>query len=89
MQEGGDVMSERDGQKPARVPETATRAGDVTTGLTRDWSWTEPTVWTGRMLTALEAGVKGGKWYSLIDKLHSEATLRAAPRLRARGFTHL
>jgi len=41
------------------------------------------------MLTALEAGVKGGKWYSLIDKLHSEATLRAAPRVRARGFTHL
>jgi len=30
------------------------------------------------MLTALEGGVKGGKWYSLIDKLHSEATLRAA-----------
>lgn len=30
------------------------------------------------MLTALEAGVKGGKWYSLIDKVHPEATLRAA-----------
>jgi RNA-directed DNA polymerase len=30
------------------------------------------------MLTALEQGVKGGKWYSLIDKLQSEATLRAA-----------
>jgi RNA-directed DNA polymerase len=30
------------------------------------------------MLMALEQGVKGGKWYSLIDKLHSEATLRAA-----------
>jgi len=30
------------------------------------------------MLTALDVGVKGGKWYSLIDKLHSEATLRAA-----------
>jgi RNA-directed DNA polymerase len=30
------------------------------------------------MLAALETGVKGGKWYSLIDKLHSEATLRAA-----------
>ncbi len=30
------------------------------------------------MLTALEQGVKGGKWYSLIDKLHTEATLRAA-----------
>ena len=46
--------------------------------MTRDWSWTEPTVWTSRMLTALEQGVKGGKWYSLIDKLHSEATLQAA-----------
>jgi len=36
------------------------------------------------MLAALDAsistqqGVKGGKWYSLIDKLQSEATLRAA-----------
>jgi RNA-directed DNA polymerase len=30
------------------------------------------------MLTALEVGVKGGKWYSLIDKLHSEVTLRVA-----------
>jgi len=30
------------------------------------------------MLTALEQGVKGGKWYSLIDKLHPETTLRAA-----------
>jgi RNA-directed DNA polymerase len=30
------------------------------------------------MLTALEKGVKGGTWYSLIDKVHPEATLRAA-----------
>ena len=30
------------------------------------------------MLTALEQGVKGGTWYSLIDKVHPEATLRAA-----------
>jgi RNA-directed DNA polymerase len=30
------------------------------------------------MLAALEQGVKGGKWYSLIDKLNIEATLRAA-----------
>lgn len=30
------------------------------------------------MLTTLQAGVKGGKWYSLIDKLYPEATLRAA-----------
>jgi RNA-directed DNA polymerase len=30
------------------------------------------------MLTALDEGVKGGKWYSLIDKVYAEATLRAA-----------
>jgi RNA-directed DNA polymerase len=42
------------------------------------WDWTEPSVWTKRMLAALEVGVKGGKWYSLIDKLHPETTLRAA-----------
>ena len=46
--------------------------------MTRDWSWTEPTVWTPLMLTALEQGVKGGKWYSLIDKVQSETTLKAA-----------
>jgi len=80
VQEGGDVTIERGGQTPAGVPERANRAGEDprTAGLSRDWSWTEPTVWTARMLTALEQGVKGGKWYSLIDKLHTEATLRAA-----------
>ena len=30
------------------------------------------------MLTALEQGVKGGVWYSLIDKVCAERTLRAA-----------
>ena len=30
------------------------------------------------MLTALEAGVKGGKWFSLIDKVYSPGNLRAA-----------
>ena len=27
----------------------------------------KPQVWTARMLAALDKGVKGGKWYSLID----------------------
>jgi RNA-directed DNA polymerase len=40
--------------------------------------WVDPTVWTERMLTALQKGVKGGKWFSLIDKVHPERTLRAA-----------
>lgn len=67
-------MSGTDGNSPDAVPARATRDGE----LQRRWSWVEPTVWTERMLTALEEGVKGGKWYSLIDKVHPEATLRAA-----------
>jgi RNA-directed DNA polymerase len=42
------------------------------------WAWTEPSVWTERMLTALQRGVKGGVWFSLIDKVYSAANLRAA-----------
>lgn len=38
----------------------------------------EPTVWTERMLTALEVGVKGGKWYALIDKVSSLHNLRSS-----------
>src|SRR5271157_3246917 len=51
-----------------------TRAGEI---LLR-WGWVESRVWTPRMLTALEQGVKGGKWFSLIDKVHPERTLLAA-----------
>ena len=42
------------------------------------WAWTAPTVWTDRMLTALETGVKGGRWFSLIDKVCALPTLRLA-----------
>jgi RNA-directed DNA polymerase len=42
------------------------------------WAWVEPTVWNVRMLTALENGVKGGKWFSLIDKVYAMPNLRAA-----------
>lgn len=58
---------------PAQVPR-ATQAGDVHEA----WAWTEPAVWTDRMLTALEQGVKGGVWYSLIDKVYAPRTLAAA-----------
>ena len=46
----------------------------------RDWSWVEATVWTERMLLALGNGVKGGKWFSLMDKVIRPATLEAAWR---------
>lgn len=67
-------MNRRRENPPTIVPATATQEGDVRTR----WSWTEPAVWTDRMLTALEQGVKGGMWFSLIDKVFAERNLRAA-----------
>jgi len=61
-------------EQPTLVPDAAKQVGDI-----RDrWSWVEPSVWTDRMLTTLEKGVKGGKWFSLIDKVYSEKNLRSA-----------
>jgi RNA-directed DNA polymerase len=56
-----------------RVPERAKQGAE-----TRKWSWVEASVWTDRMVSALENGVKGGRWYSLIDKVSAPATLEAA-----------
>lgn len=60
-------------EKPARVPE-AKQAGEAQ----GRWRWVEPTVWTERMLSALERGVKGGKWYSLMDKVYALPNLKSA-----------
>jgi RNA-directed DNA polymerase len=66
-------------QKAPSVPARATQGAEA-----RDWSWVEASVWTDRMVSALENGVKGGRWYSLIDKVHAPATLAAAwDRVRA------
>ena len=53
--------TEREPQ-PATVTERSKQAGDIQAR----WAWVEPAVWTERMLTALEEGVKGGVWFSLI-----------------------
>lgn len=42
------------------------------------WSWVEASVWQAPMLTALVNGVKGGKWFSLMDKVYATASLNAA-----------
>ena len=42
------------------------------------YRWVEAGVWTDRMLAALENGVKGGKWFSLMDKVYAPRTLHAA-----------
>lgn len=50
------------------------------------WAWAEPTVWTERMLTTLEEGVKGGKWYSLFDKVYRKGNLEAGyAKVKANG----
>jgi RNA-directed DNA polymerase len=38
----------------------------------------EASVWTERMVSALVNGVKGGRWYSLIDKVYAPRTLAVA-----------
>lgn len=42
------------------------------------WDWVDRTIWTERMLAALGNGVKGNKWFSLIDKVYRPGTLQAA-----------
>lgn len=51
------------------------------------WGWVEPCAWTERMLAALDNGVEGGKWFSLVDKMWRPGNLEAAWRkvLRNRG----
>jgi len=66
--------------QPATVP-LAQQAG-ATHAL---WRCAKPCVWTTRMLTALISGVKGGKWFRLIDKVFSERNLLVAFQQVATG----
>jgi len=59
-------------QRPEGVPSGATQSGEAQRDM---WSWVERSVWTERMLEALEKGVKGGVWFSLIDKVYRPQTL--------------
>ena len=74
-----DMSRER--ETPALVPERATQAGERNSMVP-----SEPSIWTERMLSALEMGVKGGKWFSLSDKTFSAKTLEASFRkVKANG----
>ena len=51
--------------------------------LRAKWPWIEASIWTDNMLMALESGVKGRKWFSLIDKVGKLPNLvRAWERVR-------
>ncbi len=59
------------------VPARATQAGKTPVDQERRsrWLWVEASIWTDRMLAALETGVKGDCWFSLIDKVYSPKNL--------------
>ncbi len=71
------MKASRNEKGPAEV---SRRGGAKQAGETRlgKWAWVERTVWTDHMLEALEKGVKGGVWFSLIDKVYRPETLRRA-----------
>ncbi|MEP7337971.1 MAG: group II intron reverse transcriptase/maturase, partial [Acidobacteriota bacterium] len=78
---GGNVMDRPTENKPMTVPERAKQIGETQAETEPDWirwAWVEPAVWTARMLTALERGVKGGQWFSLVDKVYALPNLHAA-----------
>ena len=73
MQDNDTVKGNRD-KAVALVP-SAKQAADA---LRQKWRFAEAGVWTDNMLNALDNGVKGGKWFSLIDKISRLKTLELA-----------
>src|SRR3954465_8974703 len=75
--------------RPAIVP-LAQQAGETPSR----WRWVEPAAWTVRMLTTLEQGVEGGKWFRLFDKVFAERNLftafqQVASKKGAAGVDHV
>lgn len=68
---------DRQGKAP-EVPETAKQGAEAQRLGQPDLSWVEASIWTERMVSALVNGVKGGVWYSLMDKVYAPKTLEAA-----------
>lgn len=74
-----DEYEKKTQMKPKRpqVPPEAEQGSDIRSR----WEWVETSVWTDRMLEALEngiAGVEETKWFCLIDKVYDEGNLMSA-----------
>lgn len=76
-------------EKPTSVPrETgAQQAGEIHPRQARRlrWGWAEASIWTDRMLAALETQVTGGVWFRLIDKVYNPGNLWSAWAKSARN----
>ncbi len=77
----------RNESREAQLTQVARPVGAKQVGEVRArWAWTEPAVWTDRMLTALKKVVKGSVWFSLIDRVYSTSNLLVAlAKVKANG----
>lgn len=74
-------MKAETGKQAPGVPDMATQGAEA-----HDLSWVEASIWTERMISALGNGVKGGRWFSLIDKVYAPSTLALAwAKVQANG----
>ena len=53
--------------KPEAMLERAIRDGEILP----HWSRVDSSIWTEPMLTALETGVEGGKWFSISGQMRT------------------
>jgi len=76
-QEGGcgNFGMNESASKESPVPEGATQGSSDPSVA---WPWVNRSIWSARMLAALDNGVKGNKWFSLIDKIYRPQTLAEA-----------
>jgi RNA-directed DNA polymerase len=65
-------------QEPCDSAPLAKQGRDFPGVKDRQLTWAEASIWTDRMVSALGNGVKGGKWFSLVDKVVRPATLETA-----------
>ena len=75
---GGSGSNSSEPTRAGETREVARRDGSQTTMPSDRWTWVEGSVWTPRMLAALDKGVKGGRWYSLMDKVCDGRNLMSA-----------
>ena len=75
-----NAPSQRVPPTPETVPAKATPSGDSGGGqmVTLSVPQGSRTIWTQRMLQALERGNDGRKWHTLIDKVYAPGNLRSA-----------
>jgi RNA-directed DNA polymerase len=75
MQDRSTVMLTTSKHGPEAQSSTGSKLRMGIQAIRQRWMWVEATIWTDAMLTALENGVKGGKWYSMMDKVYAMNTL--------------